>query len=102
MRLEPGLNLPAMMDTGIIQNQVDATNGRWNLPLQLSEQADELALPLADGCLGVDITSSRIKGGEQVEGSCSFVLVLQARGHSRTSGQCRGKPAARLQIRFLI
>ena len=33
MRLKPGLNLLAMMDTRIIENKGDVTDGRWDLPV---------------------------------------------------------------------
>src|SRR6266566_2789228 len=45
--LEPCLNLLAFMHTRVIEDQKDATNGRWNLPIQLGEQGNELFLPLA-------------------------------------------------------
>jgi len=86
----------------VIKDQRDATNGRWDLPIQLSEQGNELFLPLPQFRSSVDLASPRIKGGKQVEGSCSFVLVLQARRRSRSRGKRRGFTRARLQIGLFI
>jgi hypothetical protein len=47
MSRQLGSHLFAFMHTRVIEDQTDATNGRWNLPIQLGEQGDELFLPLA-------------------------------------------------------
>jgi hypothetical protein len=47
MKSQLGLNLLAVMDARIIENERDTTNSSWDLPLQLGEQGNELFLPLA-------------------------------------------------------
>jgi hypothetical protein len=47
MKGQPGLNLLTMVNIRIIEYKRDATNGRWELPLQLSEEGNELFLRLA-------------------------------------------------------
>jgi hypothetical protein len=55
MGLEPSLDLFTCMHTGVIEDHPDATNGRWNLPIQLGEQGNELFLPLAHLRSSVDL-----------------------------------------------
>src|SRR5947208_16297407 len=55
VRLEPGSHLLAFMHARVIKHQRDATNGRWNLPIQLGEQGDELSLPLAPFRSSIDL-----------------------------------------------
>src|SRR5437667_5250951 len=57
MRLKPCLNLLAFVDTGVIENQVDMRDFRWNLPIQQFEQGDEFHLTLAPRCAGIDLGS---------------------------------------------
>jgi hypothetical protein len=102
VRLEPCLDLLAFMHTQVIKDQKDTTNGGRNLVVQLSQQGDELFLPLPQFRSSRDLASPRIKGSKQVEGSCTFVLVLQACRRAWSSRERRLQTRARLQIRFLI
>ena len=87
MRLEPRLKLFPFIYAQIIQDERDAMNGDWNLPVLLGKQSDELLLPIPQFRSSVDVTSPRIKGSEQVECCCSFVFVFQAHRQTWASGQ---------------
>src|SRR6266567_5524333 len=100
--LEPCLNLLAFMHTRVIEDQEDATNGRWNLLIQLGEQGNELFLPLAHLRSSVDLSRASIKSGKQMQSACSFVAMLQASRVARSSGKGRSPTRTRLQIGLLV
>jgi hypothetical protein len=100
--LEPSSHLLALMHTRVIEDHRDATNGRWNLPIQLGEQGDELFLPLAHLRSSVDLPRTGIEGGKQMQGPCSFVAMLQARRVAWSSGKGGGPTRTRLQIGLLV
>src|SRR6266436_2939886 len=102
MSLEPGSHLFAFMHTRVIEDQKDATNGRWNLPIQLGEQSDELFLPLAHLRSSVDLSRASIKSGKQMQGSCPLVAMLQASWLAWASGEGGSFSRTWLQIGLLV
>ncbi len=81
---------------------VDQLKGRWNLPIQLGEQGDELCLPLAHFRSSVDLPRAGIKSGKQMQRPCSFVAMLQARRLTRSSGKGGSQTRTWLQVGLLV
>src|SRR6266516_3984783 len=102
MRRQPCLNLLSFMDAQVIKDERDAMSRRWDLPIQLEKQSDNLFLPLSPFCSSVNLPCPRIKSGKQVEGPCTLVLVLQASRQARPSGKCCLQAGTRLEIGLFI
>jgi hypothetical protein len=77
---QPSSCLFASLYARVIEDHPDATNGRWNLPIQLGKQGYELGLPFAPLSPSVDLAGRGIKGGKQVQGSDALVFVFQTHG----------------------
>ncbi len=76
---QPSLSSLPFMDAQIVKDQVDASHGGWNLPTELVEEGDEFFLAFASCGSSVDEPFASLKGGKQVESSCTPVLVFQAK-----------------------
>src|SRR5436305_1436544 len=91
-----------MMDTCIIEHKIDTMHRGWDFPLQLSKQGEKLFLPLVECSLRINLPSSCVKGGKQVERPSTFVLVLQACWQTCPCGERGHLARTWLQIRLLI
>src|SRR5947209_3754102 len=78
MSRQPGLSPLPFMHAQIVEHQVDTSHRGWNLPTELIEERDEFLLAFPSRRSGGDVACACIKGGEQVQGSGTLVLVLQA------------------------
>ena len=103
MPLEPGTHLCAAMNAYVVTNDVDGRDPPCRFLVDLFEEFDELHLALAATAYAVDLAGARIKGGEEIQGALSLVLVFDADG--REPWQCgtrRMRTGPRLQGRFLV
>ena len=65
-----------MMRTDIIAHQMNRPDVLSHLPVQVFEEGDAFLLPFAFITLAIDPARTGIKGGKEVEGASTFVLVL--------------------------
>ena len=73
---QPRLHLLSLMHFQVVHHQIDVRFGDGKLLLQLGEERDELDLLFAYFGPSVDLACPGIKRSKQMQGTCSFVLVL--------------------------
>src|ERR1700746_1841438 len=66
MRLPPLLDLFAVRGRDIVTEEVDSCDGGRHFPVQMLQEGEKLALPLALVTLAIDMPGPRIKGGKQL------------------------------------
>lgn len=87
MLLEPFLHLLSMVDTHIVTDDVDESNERRGFLVDVLKKRDEFLLPFSAEVLTDDFAGSGIESGKKVQGSISFVLMLNQVG--LVPGFCR-------------
>lgn len=92
-----------MVCTNIVTYEMNRLDVLYNLTVQVFQKRNEFLLPFADITLPKDLTRTRVKRSEQIEGSGTLILMLMPIGQVlRLSGQCGSPTGTRLQGRLLI
>jgi hypothetical protein len=102
MSCQPGLNLLASMDAGVIKHQENAPNRGFDLPIEPGEQGDEFGLAFASCRSSRDLARSCVKSRKQMQGSGTLVLMLHTGWQPWAHRFGWGQRRAWLQIGLLI
>jgi len=78
MRLHPLLDFLAMMGRDLVTDEVDPRDSGWNFPVQMLQEGNKLALPLARVTLTVDMAGPCIEGSKQIPRAVAPILMLDA------------------------
>ena len=99
---QPSLNLLALMNTGVIEDEEDTPHLSGNLSIEPGKQPNEFCLAFAQRGESRDLAGARIKGSKQMQGTCPLVFVLYTSRQTWASRPGRGKAGPGLQVRLLI
>jgi hypothetical protein len=103
MMSQPLMDLFPMRRTDMVAHQMDRADTLLNLDIHCVQKGHEFPLPLAVLPVPVDLASTGVEGGKEMEGPRPLVLMLDAVGPGGGLGwQGRGRSGPRLQGGLLI
>ena len=87
---EPLPDLFAVMGGHIVQNQVDGGDRRRDFHIQVFEEGNEFALPLAVMSSAIDLASAGVEGGEELQRAIALVFMFNPVRNVARLGGCGG------------